>query len=565
LFYVKNTLLTAHAQAKLEQMRRKDPGYFWLPNEPQADMLRAIGTTVPKKRIFLITSGNGTGKTTGVVNVCRALCTGRGHAFKNITDNKGRHISGFFDYPLFNEWPKQWPKHIWYVSNKDALNSIWEEFEKWLPPEDYTAKKNSKSFISEVIFHKTGWKISFKTVDQDPKTFEAANIGCIIFDEPPLLALYRAGISRLRTGGFVLIPATPLFGSAWFVDEIVDRQDEGDKYHQTVSVWENCIESSGWWDLGDYGVQPKGCLTRANILFTLNNYDQDERKAREFGIFQHLSGLIYKTYVSVANPLIKGKELSHVQHIPKSIRPQLYVYQFVVDPHDRRPPAACWIRIDQWGRRRVIREWPSVYDPQYAGNMFHKIKAADPYVVDDFVRFWCQIEKELGIPNDRVQAIMDPNFGRKPVLTTGKMVSEEYSAAFNKYGRPRGFITEGVIDDLATGHKKVKALLKPTPQGDLYFTVGDQCKNMDWGFRNYKYKDWKGKAAEDRDLSENVSEIGKDFPDLARYAAVYPIEWWPPDMTHGSMNDDYQYGKDEMGMYGNQEDLNIRPEGSDGL
>lgn len=524
----------------------QNPFCFFLPNGPQAELIKTIGETVPKKRIILVTSGNGTGKSACVINIVPNIVYGDSNFFRNIRDvETGKIISGFFDYPLYKNYPKDWPKHIWYVSNKDSLKGLWEEFKKWIPETLYKATKGGKTYISEVFFKGTDWKLSFKTVDQDPGTFESANISLCIFDEPPPLVLYRAAIARLRAGGFIIIPATPLFGSAWFVDEIIDKvEDDGDKYHQTVSIWENCVETSGSWDLGpDLGKHPKGCLFKKNIDFMVRNFDIDEREAREKGKFQHLTGLVYKTYVRDT----RHGEPGHFKKIGTPHFPESFVYQFILDPHDRRPPAACWIRIDKWGRKRVIREWPSVYDSVYQGRPFNEIKSADPYVIKDFVRMWIDIEVNLRIPNDRLQSIIDPNFGRKPNSVTGLMMHEEYSNEFDKQGRGRGFITDA-NDDLATGHKAVKDLLQPTTSGDQYLLIDRSCVNMDKGFRSYSYDEWRGKTAEGKSISERVKTDYKDFPDLIRYAAVVPIEWWPFEDREVSDKDDYDYGtmdKDE--------------------
>lgn len=562
MFLVNNTPKTDEAKIILAEEVRRRPGDFFLPNQPQADLVKAIGTGLLQgTRIYLVTSGNGTGKTTVTLNIIRNIVFGPSNVFRNIRDDRGRRISGFFDYPAYKRFPPEWPRQLWYVSNKDSLKGIFEEFQNWFSEDEYKAYKGGHTYVSEIFFSNK-WKLSFKTVDQDPKTFESANVGGIIFDEPPPLELYRAGLFRLRKGGFILIPATPLFGAAWFVDEIVNHADDPDKYHQTVSVHTNCVETSGYWDLGPFGRHPKGCLFERDIKFMLDNADPDERAAREFGNFQHLSGLVYKTY----NNRTDNDGPCHFRETKSPLRPELYVYQFVIDPHDRRPPSAVWIRQDQYGRKTVIREWPSTDDKMYQGRMWDKIKSADPYIIEDFVREWIRIEKQLGIRPDRLQCLMDPNFGNKPIRTTGRTVAEEYSYFFRKLGRPRGFITDGIVDDLAIGHKRVKEFLKPTVQGDLYLVVDKSCKNVDWSFRTYKYEEWKGVTADRRDLSEIVSEKGKDFCDLIRYACVMPFKWWPLDTSTESMKDDYEYGKDEVAISGGEEDPDAqRPDGAAGV
>jgi len=534
LFVPKLAQLNLQDKYRLLLRMRKEPFAFFLPNRPQADFIRAVGTQVPDTRIFLMTSGNGTGKTTATINMIANIVYGPVNIFNDIRDvQTGEVFSGFFDYPLYKNFPRDWPHNIWYVSNKDSLKEIWKEFLNWIPARSMHYSKDGKTYISEVFFKGTDWRLSFKTVDQDIKTFETANVSIVIFDEPPPQAMFRAAISRLRKGGIIIIPATPLFSASWFVDDIIDRMSEDkDKYHQTVSVWENCIETSGQWDLGRFGVHPKGCLHKSDISFMVKNFDPDEREARENGKFQYLSGLVYKTY-------------STKKHFVKLIHPRdtrQYVYQFVLDPHDRRPPAAIWIRIDRWNRKRVIREWPSIHDSAYQGRLFKDIKSSDPYVLEDFVRFWIEIEEALKIPKDRVQAIIDPNYGKKPNSVSGLMLYEEYEKEFRRQKRPRSFIVDA-IDDRNTGHAVVKEWLKPTKDGDFPLLIDHICYNVDWGMRNYSYEpEPTGKLAEKKDLAINVREIGKDFPDLVRYACVVECRWRPLPPLPGERRGDYGYG-----------------------
>jgi|GEM_PF-2016726 len=537
MFYVDNTKFDLIGKWRLLNLKRREPWRFFLPNKPQADALKALGTMVPEKRIFLITSGNGTGKTTFTINAIANLVYPGRNVFRNVKDMaSGEVYPGFFDYPFFNNYPANWPTNIWYVSNRDAVKEIWEEFLNWIPKRYMRFSKAGKNHVSEVAFKGTPWRMMFKTVDQDPKTFESANVGIVIFDEPPPLKLYRAAVSRLRKGGIIIIPATPLFSAAWFVDEIIDKiKVDKDKYHQTVSMWDNCIERCSFWDCGEFGLQPKGCLTEENIKFQIRNFDPDEREARENGKFQYLVGLVYKTY-SQKNHFVKLKPIRD---------PKQYVYKFVLDPHERRPPAACWIRIDRWQRSRIIREWPGPLDSEYQGRMFKDIKSADPYVVEDFVRRWCEIEEEMRIPKDRMMSVIDPNFGRKPNSFSGLMLFEEYELLFRKYGRPRQFVTDA-IDDLATGHAAVKELLKPKRYGGVvdYPLLIDSgyCPNTDWGMRTYSYEpEPTGKTAEIRDLAIKVREIGKDHPDLLRYHAVTPYKWFPLPEIRDRSFDDYDH------------------------
>lgn len=533
-------------QRRIYFMHRKMPMRTYLPTKSGADFLRAMGTGVPDKRVFLMTSGNGAGKTTLSVNILANLVWPGINIYDWARDREtGEEYPGFFNYPIFRDYPARWPKRIWYVSNQDSLKSIWEEFQVWIPKELYKESAQGKSYVSYVDFLNSpgGWRLWFKTIDQDPKTYESANIGVIIFDEPPPYGIFKAAVSRLRSGGIIIIPATPLFGSAWFVDEIVLPSGEAasDKYHQTVSVWSNCLERAGLWDMGMFGVHPKGNLSERDIEFTLRNYDPDEREARENGTFQHLVGVVYKTY---------GSE--HFQNIPEPHNPEDYTYKFVLDPHDRKPPAALWMRVDKWDWHAVFREWPSpVKDNLFGGLPYHQIKSADPYRVADFVKMFIEVFKFYRIRPDQVQAIIDPNFGNKPNRQTGKTLAQEYQDEFRSNGYPIIFIRD-VNDALPDGHKKVKDYLAAGTSGESRLSISRECVNTDWSMRNYSFDDWEGKQVDKKGIRESVKDKGKDFADLIRYGLMVPaMKLRRPEQKHSIYSD-----------YGRTSDSRTRPPGS---
>ena len=502
-------------------LSKRVPFRTFIPNRAQFDFIRSVGQLAPRKRVFLMTSGNGAGKTTVSINIIANLVWPGMNIYRYVRDiETGEEFPGFFNSHFFNKFPPNWPKTIWYVSNQESLKSIWKEFQLWIPEKMYHESQGGKTYVSHVEFlHcQDKWELSFRTIDQDPKTFESANVGAIIFDEPPTYSIYKASISRLRSGGIILIPATPLFGSSWFVDDIVlpSRDVDSDKYHQQVSVWSNCLERAGKWNLGIFGIHPKGRLHESDIQFTLDNYDPDEREARENGTFKHLVGLVYKTY---------GAE--HFRDIEREHDPENYVWKFILDPHDRRPPAAIWIRIDRWGKHCVMREWPDpVQDKLFNGLPFHRIKSADPYKTEDFVKFFIQIFKDYRIDPKRVCAIIDPNYGKKPVRETGKMLFQIYQDLFKKHGYPISFVTN-VVDDLKSGHRKVKDYLSPGHDGEIMLQIDRSCLNTDYSMRNYSHDEWEGKQADKRGLRETVKEIGKDFADLIRYGLMVEYKWRP--------------------------------------
>lgn len=556
--------LSLEQRVRWAQLTQKFPAHTYIPTKAQAELYKAVGELVPEKRIFLMTSGNGVGKTTGVVQLINNVVYPNVNIYRNIEDvQTGEKYSGFFDYPFFNNFPKDWPHEIWYVSNKDSLATIIKRFREGGPRESVDGtpiqieeNKDGKTWVAKLRYPGTDWVLYFKTVDQDPATFESAEVSIMVFDEPPPLNLYRASVSRLRAGGIILIPATPLFSAAWFVDEIIEKIDiDMDKWHQTVPVWTNCIETAGEWDLGEFGIQKKGNLRQSNIEFTLRNYDPDEREAREHGTFKYLSGLVYrKSY---------DKDL-HWRPVSTPPLPHAYMYRMIIDPHDRKPPAVMWLRFDRFGRRSIIREWPSMADPQYNNLPFHKIKDAGDFTIRDFCRFWIEIEEEWKIPHDRISRIIDPNYGNKINRRTGKKLYEEYMIESQlifremKLGKNRSFsfITD-VVDDLAIGHKAVKQLLKPTPDGDLMWEVDESCFNVNYAMTHYSFDERTALQEEKHGMTEKVRDFAKDFADLVRYDAMIPFTWSDIPLDKDPYERDYEKADWRQKF--------ARPDGADGV
>lgn len=529
----------AACKVYMEQSARF-PAQFFLPNRPQADLIRAVGELTPDKRIYLVTSANGIGKTTAAINILLNIIYPGLNAWPYARDCETGEVwpNGFFDFPLYRQFPLSWPRNVWYISNNDAIRSIERKFREWTNPRDVQFPRDGRTHASRVLFpSRPSWEISFKTIDQDPQTFESADISIVIFDEPPPYRLYNAAVGRLRSGGIIIIPATPLFTAAWFVDEIINRVGvDGDKYHQTVNIWTNCIEDAGSWDLGPiWGVHPKGNLYKRNIMFLLDNWDKDEIEARRDGSFKYLTGLIFKSYPEYDHNLeMRTQILSS---------PRMYTYRMIIDPHERRPPAIIWEVVLSEYRRHILREWPSIADQEYDHLPYHKIKDAGRYTVKDFVRIIDRIERELNIPKDNIRRIMDPNMGRKRQGTTGTTVAEDYSAAAREILNEEWAFNLNANDDLNAGHSKIREALKADPHGHPYLTHEPDCHNVVYAFTHYSWDDLTAAMAEKKEISIKPKEIGKDFIDVIRYSMMIALSPAELKQDHRDPYEDADYGE----------------------
>lgn len=537
----------------------------FIPNRGQFDFAKAVGELVPKgKYVFLNMSANGVGKTTIVWNILLNIFYKNYNIYENVKDlNTGEEFSGFFNFPLYNKFPAKWTKNVWYVSNADSLRFVHEEMKVWAPPKsfletEWEESKDGKTYISRVVFPETGWNVFYKTIDQDPQTYETANVSIIVFDEPPPQELYKAAIHRTRKGGFIMFAATPIFNAAWFLDEIIDKAKAGSPYHwyQQVDIFQNCVETAGEWLLDCYGRQLKGNLSQERINFIIDQTDPDELEARIYGRLQQLLGLVFKGY----------DQEKHFVTVPPRIFPRNWMYRFVLDPHDRKPPAASWYSMDQYGHIHKIFEYPSVLDRDYDGKRFVDIKDSGNFTIKDFVERFFEIEQELKIPPDRIQDIIDPNFGNKPMRNTGRLVFEEYELAMRQVAEARKskrryrFI-RNVVDDLDVGHKILKEFLKVGNTGEPKYTIDKCCINTDLAYRRYKYKEQTDKQLETMGLSDLVEEKYKDFIDNDRYMAVLPWQYRPLPAFTGKIQLDY--GRTRKSKY--KIKGASRPEGVEGV
>ncbi len=449
-------------RTKIENLlvqEKTNPVSLFVPNGAQAEWIRLVGNHQDglHPRTKVLSAANKIGKSASTVAI-----------LANIIWSPQ---SKAFDYPIYREWP--YPKIAWICSTESALKEIIiPEMKKWFPVGKYEINKEGKTFDYHWVTD-NGWQLFLKTYEQDQEKFESALLGLCIFSEPPPEYIYNAIPARMSMGGLRILEMTPLTRAAWVFDRLIE-EDKAQVMYADIEA--NCIE---------HGI--RGRLKHSDIEDMLREYDIDELEARANGKFAHLGGVVYKSY---------DREL-HLRDVEWRDPKHQYMYRMVIDPHDRMPPAVIWVRLDRFGRRAIIREWPSVDDWQFGGKPFHEIKDSGRWTIKDFCRTFIEIEEELEIPLNRIRRIMDPNFGSKRSSVTGRTIAQEYSVQSKKiYAQdeiyeeyPRfAFITD-VRDELAVGHKKVKELLQPTSDGDLPLIVPGGGRRV---FSPRRRRSWNG-------------------------------------------------------------------------
>lgn len=398
---------------------------------------------------------NGVGKTLCGVNILANLC------FPQKTKTLS---SPYFQSELFKlarEGKFPYPKKVRIIAPANTLKeTIIPEMKKWFPKGRYSrfyqTNKEGKTYEAKWITD-TGWEINLMTYDQDPAEFESATLGIIWFDEPPPEEIYKANVARLRLGGHIYITATPLMGSAWMYDRFVAGTDKN-LHHLFGDVEEACKEHG-----------TRGFLDHDTIVKMVSQYDPDERRARAFGKFQFLSGLIFKKF-------------SNKIHViePFELNPEEWCVYEALDTHPRVPDAITYMAVNRKGMKIIVDE------------LFREMD------IDTQAATMKRREGEYRV----VRRLIEP--GAEVVdKHTGKSIAGE----LNRRGLPH-----------VPGSKRRNAAIKRTKdalnyqyqngiwirQPELY--VFNTCKVHIHEFTHWQWEDWKGKTAENKGMKEKPKD-----------------------------------------------------------
>ena len=471
-----------------------NPRKYYVPCGINEDYIRLIAESTQETRVPVVMfwAANGVGKTTSTLQAIVNFVYGP--------------QNGWFDYPLFRQFP--FPKTIWYCSEADSFKDpIWPELEKLLEPGTYTTSKEGKSNIpvSRIDFE-NGWKILFKTYEQDPKTFESANVGIIVGDEPMPESIWKSIKSRRRKGCLILLPMTPLYTPPYIIDEIADAAEKGQTgyYQLDANVYEACKVRG-----------ERGFLDPDIIDDMLASYDDEEVMARGFGRAMYFSNRIYRH-------LDAERHFRSLEEFPFQPFYQLY---FVADPHDARPTAGIWAWKQPNNRIVIFDEFPFNKRQRYWDMQ-------KQYDHEEELRRWVQRENEwidrFGVePFQRTLRIMDRHFGfqRRGGTTIAEIMANAYPTIRQEedhQGSPFLFVSSYVsnseVGEVQAGHKLVRHALKDLDDGEPGLVILDNCLHTWRGLTHYIRRHETGKRAEEKPAGAGkIVDKFKDFPDTVRY------------------------------------------------
>lgn len=411
-------------------------------------------------------AANGVGKTLLGVNVLAQL----------IWPNKNI----FFDLPIFKKWP--YPKAIRVVSDPATISQvIIPEMQDNFPDGRYTINKHGKNYEYEWKSD-TGWTIWLMTYDQAVTEFESATLGLVWFDEPPPQRIYKANVARLRKGGKMLITATPLTGSGWLYDSILARVEKGVRTVIEADVETACIEHG-----------ERGFLRHEDIQLMISEYNEEDMQARVHGKFQHLIGLVFKSFsrlIHVIRPFEVGfKEYSVIE---------------ALDPHPQNPDAVSWVAVDQYGQKFVVDE---LYLKCQGGSseLAQRIKKkAEQY----------RIVKRIADP----ALFIDNQHSEINEKSTAQRL-KSFGLTYQQASKTRS-LSNRRIDD-ALDYRQVGNEMVVTPE--IYFF--DTCHRHIWEMEHWRWDEWQSDKTKDRKESpgKGVDKDDHFIENLGRILSLEPM------------------------------------------
>lgn len=444
-------------QLEEEQAYRlgKEKYQFYEPNGKCEEYIQAIGCG--NYFVVLFSAANGVGKTAVSANVVANI----------VFENK----NPFFKQPIFEKWT--YPKKGRIVSYPTNIDGVVDALKEWLPANRYKTKKKNKPFESAWETD-TGWKWDIMTTEQDPKEFEGPTLGWVWFDEIPPKSIYKACVSRMRKGGIIFISATPLEGSGWLYDHIVDGRNDGvdEDLGELAKKQRINIEAGVEAACKQHGV--RGHLEHEHIQSMIAEYDEDEKQARVEGKFQHLAGLRFK----------KWNRRVHVIKPFQIDRKNFCVYE-QIDPHPRNPDAVLWVAVDRYNRKFIVDElWMKCMNgtEELAQNI--KVKA-DPF----------RIVRRIGDPS---MFIKDQHTQKSTASTLAK-----YGLHYIEATKARTASDRRIED--ALGYVQL-------PSGEFIqepeVFVFETCHRFIFEIEHYRWDEWSGRTGDKKDRKEKT--VDKD-------------------------------------------------------
>ena len=456
-------LVELECVAKELERRRKERGIdYFIPNAPQLRVLRS------NARIMAYCGGNRAGKSHVGAAWLSAHLT---HQYPSCVCH-GQWLSEAHRYSGVL-------KAVIVVTEFAKIESVIEPKLMSLLPKAWIRdiKRTPQGYIRRIIGH-DGSLIDVLSGEQDPMAFEGQDWDLAWIDEPTSYGRFVA-IQRGLTDrqGLMLLTFTPLV-EPWMKERLVDRTDGKD-----IEV----VEADTYANLEDIHGHP--IQTKEAIQFLERMMTEEERQTRIHGQFFHLRGVVYKEFL----PGVHSRDFAYQYPDPIIA---------VLDPHTRKPHWVIWAWINRMDQIFVDRELI------FEGTLRDLGKAI------------ISTEQQAGYKV--CLRLIDPNFGRTPMIVTGRTVIEELARP------PFPVRFTEANDDKEAGILKIKQLLHFDRQQPLTLTNMPglylhqaRAASTIRQLRNYQFDEWKAKTRFERDPKEDTKKKEDDGADCVRYLCMH--------------------------------------------
>lgn len=220
------------------------------------------------------------------------------------------------------------------VCGEDLRNHIMgvliPKFHQWMPKAELKEVRRNPQGVETLWMTRNGSTAEFMSYEQDSEKFEGWDGDFVWFDEPPTYAIYIACFRGLvDRGGKMIFTMTPL-KEPWIKEKLWDKAK--DKDSDIGGFVFTTFDNIG------YG------LTEKNVRAFEKELNEDEKTARLYGQFIHLSGRIYK-------------EFNYTTHVIEAFKiPSNWPVYEAIDPHPRTPHAVLWVAVGPDGTKYVVDE-----------------------------------------------------------------------------------------------------------------------------------------------------------------------------------------------------------------
>ena len=342
--------------------------------------------------------------------------------------------------------------------------------------------------------------------DQDLSAFSGTSLHCVVHDELPPSDIYRENRMRtLDTKGTIITAFTPPDETggqradvAWFYDEVYERGLHGpskDPAIDTFVLW----------------TERNKALTNIDLELITRTLTEEQKQARLYGQFLHLSGVVYPLFSDYPSTwcfkcqkkstggstqclTCGGTDVTVFCHVIEPFEiPKEWPIVFVIDPHPRKKDAMGWFAVTPSDHVILIGEHEGEGD---AGDVARQI-----------------LDWERVRHISPAQRLMDPNIATE----TNDRLERGWNLRM-AYDRV-GIRCDLANDSIPLGIQNVNELLKPNPMLRApRFQCFSICRRFRFGMRHWAWEEW-SRQSSDKEPKEVVRDRHKDFPDLLRYMA----------------------------------------------